>query len=589
MIKGSVSFKDALERDAVELIQDTPSAEYMEGESQRVQDQYLKNLKMTVDTANLEDAEEFMKDLMANVAQAEGLKATVADIDKWSQMTFDELSETVDSSGQSLRAFASGTSMATAKAGLDVASNAYGESYQLYNVTAGVLEDGKLSVGEAVQLGASAVSFASTAVAGLAGGAALGPIGAIAGLVLAGISYLFTSASAQEAAWNAALDEAKDDANREQAKIEAFNRKQQLEYIEYNRLIWQAKDASISEVADNWAGFEESLGVRFGLRYFPGAPPPKRAGFYKKTTLWVSGSSSPDFLVSKTFQKKQNGPVYPVLCESLSGCPYFPEPHPKRVEQIGYQAAYVEMLEQYAKKNLYLFNPSMPNDKNQQYVMHSDAVYPSQYDYFNRTLRAFDSYVGNRFWVPPVNRIQSPRYKDYRDLAYEQICATEAGICFGGKKYQKCNDLAFLRGECLYPESIKNEAFTELVRMKAKGIEYDIHGSAMKFWKGAMEDLADQGSATDVFKTRITGDLIQTANAVGGEMATALRLRQLMSNFGTTDIRTLSQDEKRSITAVPAEVRNKLDRLKQRDTILNGGMLVAGVSALGYGAYRKWK
>lgn len=585
-LTGSVSFRDALERDAVALIEDTPSADFMEGESQRIQDEYLKNLKMTVDTANLEDAEEFMKELMANVSEAEGLKASVADIEKWSQMTFDELASSMDSAGHSLRSMANGTAMATAKAGLDVAGSTYGESYQLYNVTAGVLEDGQLSVGEAVQLGASAVSFASTAIAGLAGGAALGPIGAIAGLVIAGISYLFTSASAQEAAWNAALAAAKDAADREEAVVNAFNQKQLLQYKDYDRLIWQAKDAAISEVADNWAGFEENLGVRFGLRYFPGAPPPKRAGFYQKTTLWASGSGTADFLISKSYQTKQGGPLYPILCESLSGCPYFPEPHPDRVKKLGYENAYVEMLEQYQKKNLYLFNPDMPIEG--QFVVHSEQTYPSQYDYFNRTLRAFDAYTSGRYWVPPASRIQTPAYKDYRALAYEQICATEAGICFGNKKYRKCDDLAFLRGECSYPNSIKDEAYAELVRMKAKGIEYDIHGAAMKFWQNAMEDLANQGSATDVFKTRITGDLIQTSNAVGGEMATALRLRELMSSFGTTDIRTLSAQEKRSVTAVPASVRSKIDRLKQRDLAVNGGMLVAGLSAFGYGAYRKW-
>lgn len=586
-VTASVSFRDALERDAVALIEDTPSAEYMEGESQRIQDEYLKNLKMTVDTANLEDAEEFMKELMANVADAEGLKASVSDIEKWSQMTFDELASSLDSAGHSLSGFANGTAMATAKAGLDVASSSYGESYQLYSVTAGVLEDGKLSMGEAVQLGASAVSFASTAIAGLAGGAALGPIGAIAGLVIAGISYLFTSSSAQEKAWQGALERAREAVNLEEARVDSFNQNTLLEYKEYDKLIWQAKDSAISEVADNWAGFEENLGVRFGLRYFPGSPPPLRAGFYQQTTRWVSGSNTPDFLIGKSFQTKQDGPVYPVLCSSLSGCPYFPEPHPNRVEALGYDNAYIEMLEQFKKKNLYLFDPN--RDINSQFVVNSEQAYPSQYDYFNRTLRAFDAYTSNKFWVPQTKRIQTPAYKDYRSLAYEQICATEAGICFGGKKYVKCPDLEYLKGKCSYPNSIKDEAYTELVRMKAKGIEYDIHGAAMKFWQNAMEDLANQGSTTDVFKTRITGDLIQTANAVGGEMATSLRLRELMSSFGTTDIRTLSAQEKRSVTAVPASVRSKIDRLKQRDLALNGGMLVAGLSALGYGAYRKWR
>lgn len=582
-VTGSVSFKDALERDAVALIQDTPSAEYMEGEAERVRDNYVKGLKMTLDTANVEDSEELMKELMNNVAGASGISAGVADITKWSTMTFDELAEQVDSSGRSLREFANGTAMASAQIGLDVASATYGESYQMYNVTAGVLEDGQLSVGEAVQLGASAVSFASTMVAGLAGGAALGPIGAIAGLVIAGISYLFTSASAQEAAWNAALSAAKDASDLEEQRVLQFNIEQGETFKEYSRLIWKAKDAAISEVADNWAAFEEDLGVRFGLRYFPGAPPPMRAGFAR--SVFVDTGS---YVIGKQYRKVARGDWYPVLCETLSGCPYFPEPHPNQVKKLGYDQAYLDMLETMQAKGLYLFDPN--KDISSQFVMHSEVDYPSQYDYFNRTIRAFDAYLGGgKFWVPEGQRVQAARAKDYRDLALDLLCGRSTEVCFNGSRLKYCDDLSFAKGKCgPYPSNQRDSAFNEVVRMKAKGIEYPIQGQAVKFWQNLMEDLANQGSATDVFKTRITGDLIQTSNAVGGEMATSLRLQQLMKSMGTTDIRKLSQGDKRSLTAVPTELKTKINRAKQRDGLVNTGMLAAGLTALGMGAHKKW-
>jgi hypothetical protein len=151
-----------------------------------------------------------------------------------------------------------------------------------------------------------------------------------------------------------------------------------------------------------------------------------------------------------------------------------------------------------------------------------------------------------------------------------------------------CDDLAFAKGSCRYNDADRNSAFNELVRMKAKGIEYDIQSRSMQFWQTLMQDLAEQGANTDVFKTRITGDLIQTSNAVGGEMATSLRLRDLMNKLGTTDIRKVSQSEKRGLTAIPTELKSKIDRVKQRDGMLNGGMLLAGMSAFGFGAYKKW-
>jgi hypothetical protein len=580
-VTGSVSFKDALERDAVALIEDTPSADYMEGQAERVKEKYIKNLKMTLDTANVEDAEEMMQDLMANVASSNGIKASVDDVQKWANMTFDELAQQVDSSGVSLRVFANETAMASAQIGLDVASSTYGESYQMFNVTSGVLEDGKLSVGEAVQLGASAVSFASTMVAGLAGGAALGPIGAIAGLVIAGISYLFTSASAQEAAWRKELAKAREAASLEEQKITAFNTEQRDTYKAYSDLVWKAKDSAISEVADNWAAFEEDLGVRFGLRYFPGAPPPRRAGFYQSVYLGPGSYS-----ISKQYRSSDNDTWLPILCETLSGCPYFPEPHPEDVKNLGYDEAYLKMLEGLKAKGLYLFDPNGNIDS--QYVMNSETQYPPQLDYFNRTIRAFDAFTSGRFWVPEGQRVQAVAAKDYRDLALDVICGRSSDLCFNGRRLNYCDDLAFAKGSCRYNDADRNSAFNELVRMKAKGIEYDIQSRSMQFWQTLMQDLADQGSNTDVFKTRITGDLIQTSNAVGGEMATSLRLRDLMNKLGTTDIRKVSQSEKRGLTAIPTELKSKIDRVKQRDGMLNGGMLLAGMSALGFGAYKKW-
>src|SRR5690606_18971857 len=111
-------------------------------------------------------------------ADSEGIKATVADVEGWASMTYDELM----AAGNHESIIAMQTTAASAQASLDVAGKVYGESYSLFSLSAGALEDGKISAGEAVQLGASAVSMAGTLISGVTGGMALGPIGAIAGL-----------------------------------------------------------------------------------------------------------------------------------------------------------------------------------------------------------------------------------------------------------------------------------------------------------------------------------------------------------------------------------------------------------------------
>src|SRR5690606_37714955 len=100
-------------------------------------------------------------------------------------------------------------------------------------------------------------------------------------------------------------------------------------------------------------------------------------------------------------------------CKSPGGCLYFPEPSHSREKALGsYAKAYVEMLEELAAKYEFLWNPtSSAEQQERQYAPQPN--YPG-FDYYARTIRAFDAYLmperlafeeitdgKMRFWKPP--------------------------------------------------------------------------------------------------------------------------------------------------------------------------------------------
>ena len=605
MASASADLLAAADAQAIQLVDSTPSKEEMEGNVARIKQDFLKNLKLGLDL-DIADSEAFTQEVMNNIAKAEGIKATAKQIQQWSNMTYDQIAASGQSLGIDLGGFVNSTQLATAQAGLDTASKAYGDAYSLFSVTDGILEGKGLTAGEAVQLGATAVSLASTVIAGAAGGAALGPYGAVVGVVLAGVSYFISKSSAELQLYQDNLRRATATTAAEIQKMDTDNAQIYVEFSKKLDMMRKGRDQAVSEVADNWASYEEDLGVRFGLRYFPGSPVPPRAGTYTKIERFYTKPTTV-------------GALLPHPCKSLAGCPYFPEPLPKRVAAIGYERAFAEMVDQLALKGQYLANPDLPIDS--QYVMTEQGFSA----YYDRTLRAFSAYVGGgTFWRPPNEIPLGIKVKGYGhhlvDLEYElaDACSNTTADVSCNKSiaalieqdranrsnienglWARMNNLNFANGywsaqdKVRYTDNYQSRTIDKLNQLRAKdakkgqAIAAKVFERNAKFWIDLNRVLEAQHASTNVFKIRISADLLQTANAVGGELATSLRLQQLIASLGTRNIQQLTQSQK-SDRALSQDVVARIEKRKSRDDVLNNGMLAVGLGAAGYGAFKKW-
>lgn len=608
MATASVDFKAALDRSAIELIDNTPTREEMEGYASEIKSKFLKGLKLPLDI-DVKDSEQFAQQVMANTAASMGIQATAKNIQEWAKVPINELSAKV---GVNLDGLADGTMMATAQAGLDTASKAYGESYQLFSLTEGVLTDANLDVVEAIQLGASAVSMASTLIASAAGGAALGPYGAVAGVILGAVSYFTSSAERAKQAEAAAMEKIYAQMTAEKQQVDTYNLKELAKYKERLEVLWEAKDSAVALVADSWAAYEQELGVRFGLRYFPNSPPPIRAGLKKQ------GSQG------KNLQ---------VYCTSPGGCLYFPEPTPARIKALGYEKAMLELVDTLAKRGFRLFDPSPSKRVEDQYV----ATEQGFSAYYDRTLRAFSAYLREgTFWEPKSTRNTSVLAKGYGhhliDLyntgkiptlksnqvpignGRSNVTCTSTFPQVSSSSPEVLNNVLFAKGKYTYGATTAAEqqfaqwqadamkcikgtwnmnvtpAKMDVVKVGENNIldaKRRLFEGAENFWFDLNEALEQEQNAANVFKTRIAGDLIQTANAVGGELATSIRLQEIMSQTGTRSIQELTKSAS-SLKAVPSETLAKVERTQKRDGLINNVMLAMGVGAVGYGAKRKW-
>lgn len=608
MAKASADFKAALDASAIALIDNTPTREEMEGYAAELKAKVLRNMKLPLDI-DIKDSEQFAQQVMANAAAALKITATGQDIQRWAATPINELSATLG-----LEELADTTMMATAQAGLETASQAYGETYKLFSLTDNVLADGQLDVMEAIQLGASAVSMASTLIASAAGGAMLGPYGAVAGVVLGAISYFTSSVARAKEAKAAAMEQIYSQMEVERQRVNTYNMQELKRYEAGVEVLWEAKDSAVSMIADNWAAYEQELGVRFGLRFFPNSSPPPRAGIKKQ------GSQ---------------GMNIPVMCNSPGGCPYFPEPTPARIKAVGYEKAFLEMVDQLATKGYWLFNPAKKIEN--QYVMEEQGFSA----YYDRTLRAFSAFLSEgNFWAPKHSRDTSVLMKTYGhhlvDLyqtgripklvlgqktmlmgsdsrAYTAFSCTSVPQPTGVTKVT--NNVMFAKGKYVYGDTslveknfaewqadakkcinstwestssgIKEKVSSRVGENNIQQVKKELYLGAERFWQDLNEALVKEQNAANVFKTRIAGDLIQTANAVGGELATSLRLHRLLSDSGSRNIQELASSNS-NLKALPTETITRLEKAQKRDNAINNTMLALGVGALGYGAKRKW-
>ena len=563
----------AVEAGAFELLVNTPDKSLMEEHAQEVMSEYLAGAgKFGLDNANLEDSTAYMENVIANIAKSKGKNLSVAQIKELTLKPFSEMSD------REKDYYLDAITVSSAQTGVNVAGEVSGNSYHLYSVSSGVLQDGRLTFSEAVNLGATAVSMSSSFMAGFAGGAAFGPIGAIAGIVIGGINILSSERSADRAMKAAREAEASRVIEAMIQYTDEYLDKSSSEYYSKRSIVWESRDSAIAEVSDAWATFEENLGVRFGLRYFPGSPAPPRAGFYERG---YKSSGAPIIVKQR-------------LCDTPSGCLYFPEPHPDRVSSLGLEAAFQEMLQQMSEDNKYL--TSKGEDLSHLLTGEDYELDPNYQglDYYNRAIRACNSFMPDpdfKYWVPRLKREDYRAWRSAGDIAWEWFCGRPLQVpgCSRQPRYSCFESL-----DCRYTRAQQQSGILEAkkwVSYKPLGghkNEPDFPKRAQQFVQDMYDKLSEFDNSTDVIKTRVIADLVSTANAVNGELSTSVRLNKLFQEMGASSISDLTQADARNLHALSPEVRKSFDRAATRNSLVNNTVLAAGAGAAGFGAYKKW-
>lgn len=572
--------KSELEAGADRLIQNSPTASQMAEHYEEVQELYRGVPELSFnDIKNLviSEAEELSEEILAKVADAYGIPFTSTDIRDWAQQGADYLIK----EGKEYLAEAATEAMAQ-----------YGVTAIYQNVSAKVapfigliattkeaLEDGELSQGEIMTISTTAMTSASTAFAtGAAVG--LGVVGAVLAPAAIGTAYLESIVAAEEEFRRKARLAAQQQTAQSKAELNAFLQEAENQLNEADDQLWLKKEQSISAVAQNWAMLEHQVGRSFELRFFPGDPPPLRGGWYRKQPLTSGGS----------FMQK-------VACEKISGCPYFPgsESYKTLAESIQY-------FQRMQQNNLYLSKDGIVDGKYHafnpyQFPQIAQLYGGSRYAYYWRTLRAFDAFVPHTldssgrsagFWTHPGHelRMQKKRLKDFGLLAWDVLCARDP---------YKCRQLCiYSSGQCHIPEHVmrktgegfaEDAAFAETVHNVAS---LDMAKEAMEYVDELFARMQEDYEAVDTYRTRIRGNLAQTAGAVRGEMAAAKRLGDVARIAGfqpnTQVVAALDKQAKKSIHVLDEQTRGAMGDLEERRQGLNKTFMLAGGALLAAGA-----
>jgi hypothetical protein len=338
-------------------------------------------------------------------------------------------------------------------------------------------------------------------------------------------------------------------------RITEFLSQLQDEYQKTRRDIWEQADYAVSDVAQSWMRYEGELGVAFDLRFFPGEASPPRGG------LWTLGRTVDAACVP--------APAMP------GGSLYFPRPpklpkvRPENARQDAerWRAVWSDYERQLLARGLFLQQcKSGPVPKTQFHPVQEEAYKFTQYKFFERSIRAFNALLpksSGAFWVQTSDPRRDPKgWKRYTELVYDMVSSISqdkpSSVADAMRKY-----------ESLY--AFHEEKGTSLPK------HADMFARAEQYAQGMFRDLFEEGELVSTFKTRVLGDLIQTASAVRAEIEVAKQLQGndlLGMNMGS-----LSQSEKRSVEFFNPKVGNPL----------NSWVLAAGAVALGVGGYKYWR
>lgn len=551
------------------LLEDTPDASTMRGFSEKIQADYLQNLKLPGLDTTVADSEAFTKEVMARVAGKMGKRNTVADVNQWAGLNYSELSSElgVDFTDMVINAQAQGV--------LDSASSVYGQSLTLGSVTENALADGNLSIPEATQIGASAMSTASSVMGAVGASVALGAACGMFAVIAVGVSFLSASGERYNAMRRAKLAQAATQIDLEaqvfNEALAAFEEEYNAEYQRY----WDSKDTAVAFIANAWTGYQGEMGYDFDLRYFPGSPTPIRGG------LMFDDKRTSTFYLSKV-----------PTCENPVGCLYFP-------------------IRGDSKSNRYVVHPDIDQSSPQAsrismapyFAPPIDAGFLSGYEYYFKALRAFDAHVPNKFdsagnpigfWVPPSHPMRKRQeIRRYAQIAAHWYCRVTSRTGSSIAPDCRCPDEGFTSflpepPGCPVRDS-SNPAVGQLKKAQAYEKTSIMRPYVEEYLERKREIFDRAAGSVPVYKVRVQSDLIQTANAVSGELAAIRRLGELKSEFGVNDLRSLSNTQKLS-TKVLGELGPLLKKEgERRSNIVNNLMLGAGGAAVAFGAYKKFR
>lgn len=548
------------------LIASSPTAQRMRENYEEVSDKYLRGLPdldlNALQNMSVGDAEEIAKIIFENVAREHGIPITSLDMDQWVSQGLDYLKE----QGKELLADLAAEAMA--QYGVQGASQIASDLVPyvgMATTTVEALEDGKLTQGEVMSISTTAMTSASTMLAGTAVGAGLGVVGAVFAPAAIGTALFEGQNAAQQEYRRQVRLAAQKQTRQEEEAINAWLSAAQAQYFEGHQELWDRKDSAVALLANNWSTLENQVQSKFELRFFPGAPPPLRGGWYLKQPL----------VGNQGFYMKKRE------CRNIAGCAYFPGNSVRHS-----LAEFIEIATEMKKHNYVL---GRNGDLEAEYYERNPYHVPPyannlyggpDYAYYWRAMRAFNALAPSKkdlknlpasFWVPPGHEFRRMKpFKDYGmlgwDLWYRYAPQDAVNAC----PYTGCTLAVMSREGTKAVARNKNDSVLYGTRA------WDMAKEAQEYVDEVFDKLHAESQAVDAYRTRLHGDLLQTAAAVRGEQATKKRLIEI----GSMQAQAASTKEQKEFKVLDDQTRYALGALESRRDRINNAWLFAGGSAL---------
>lgn len=531
--------KDAAERGKSEiragteqLINSSPTAKMLKDTADEIKSTALKGVPLptslsSVASLDFKDGQQIAEQVVANLLRANGLPASKKDVKDILEKKAEELA------AEGLEYLSAEISEAFGQYGSaaffsEVASQFAGYA-GFVTTSANAIEDGKLTQGEIMGIGMSAMSTASSMMASGAVATGLGVVGAIFAPVAIGIAY-FEAVNKAKREFDRKIQKlAAGYVVQERDKIEAYLGGAEYECRRLNKQLWTNKEHAVEEITNQWELIENLLGGgQFGMRFFPGSVTPIRAGWNVKYYSQPGGHAVSKFKLGK------------VNCTNPSGCDYFPHSDmylPSHVTDRRVARTFEE-----TERTLRLsLNEGDAPDLN--FVSLNPHQYPSVGDEYGnnlqaywRTIRVFDSFfpydsskewnenvtkdnklkLAGKFWLKPGHpgRDKISSFKTYEDFARDWL-GYSGRDAINALQDWYAHMIEHYRGDF--------EGGNNPPRMNKRAVDYV---------KERYDEVQENFLALNSLTTRVQGDLIQTGAAVAGEQATFNRLVDLSKQRG---------------------------------------------------------